>query len=458
MPTITQPDAISPADVNDGAILAILQALTRGGAGPDGRPTSRAVGDAHAVAHFLATAPDGALVDEQDAEPAKPAAPPQDLTAAPLKGHPTTPPPRIREAPLEGHNDPDAMESQHYEWRESAHPRGQPGNAGEFAPRGSSKPSPKTKPSKPTPPKPAKPKSPTIAEAHELIRQAGIEPTRDTLSNLAKNLAQMTVKDLQEVKKKLGLRAGGNKSALADKISRLATARVNEREHWARQARALGIRPADLHAAMTMRRTVHNESARQLREVVAEAYRQYPSVSKGKRLSRGMPGFRSRDPNAVPGFDVLARRLAGSYPEVLGAHGYSGDTGYDADATDAAEKLFELIEAGPAPLLRRSEAYDQAMDDLLRRKNATGRGAMVPFAREEMATMSEETARALLEAIAHAGTPAELEALAELADDPELDADLLQDVDEDTAPVNHTAAMRVCQWLKRKTDAACANQ
>jgi hypothetical protein len=66
MPTLTPPpDTLSPEDVNDAAALAIVRALTNGQPGPDGRPR-HAVGDAHAISHFLATAPDGALADEQD--------------------------------------------------------------------------------------------------------------------------------------------------------------------------------------------------------------------------------------------------------------------------------------------------------------------------------------------------------------------------------------------------------
>jgi hypothetical protein len=66
MPTLTPPpDTLTPADVNDAATLAIVRALTSGKPGPDGRPGHMAVGDAHAISHFLATAPDGALADDQ---------------------------------------------------------------------------------------------------------------------------------------------------------------------------------------------------------------------------------------------------------------------------------------------------------------------------------------------------------------------------------------------------------
>jgi hypothetical protein len=50
------------------AVEARGQTDAAGGAGKDGKPTSAAVGNAHAIAHFLETAPDGALAaDQQDA-------------------------------------------------------------------------------------------------------------------------------------------------------------------------------------------------------------------------------------------------------------------------------------------------------------------------------------------------------------------------------------------------------
>ena len=478
---------ITEQEMHEAALSSILNALTRGQPGPDGRPSPRAVGEAQAIAHWLETAPDGALADVHDEDgsdgaeaPKKPVRPviQPETTGGPL--------------PLADEDDPaggdevvyaEGMLSLLYEARHAPGPEGidiagKHYTPGEFIPAeavAQATPAQKRKltraakqaggdgattggqppqPRKAKSPKvPAKPKAPTVEEAHALIEEAGIQPDREKLVGLANSLSLMTVKDLHEVKKRLGLRAGGRKSELAAKISKLATARITEKEHFAREARKVGVRPQDLHRQMQERMHLHNMHAKQLREVVVQAYRRYPAFADGFRLTRSMRGFRNRDWNAVPGFDTLARSLAGSYPEVLGAHGYDADRGYDANENEAAEKLFELIEAGPAPLLSRREAYEGALDDLQRyrgtRRSRDHEEEFTLYARQEAETssLSSEQAQAFVEAIRDASSPEELRELAELIQEM---ADADSPVPDDPAPINPEAAARVRAWLDRK--------
>ena len=463
---------ITEQEMHEAALSSILNALTRGQPGPDGRPSPKAVGEAQAIAHWLETAPDGALADVHDEDgsdgaeaPKKPVRPviQPETTGGPL--------------PLADEDDPaggdevvyaEDMLSLLYEARHAPGPEGidiagkhyTPGEfipaeavaqatpaqkrkltraakqaGGDGATAGGQPPQPRKAKS---PKAPAKLKAPTVEEAHALIEEAGIQPDREKLAGLANSLSLMTVKDLHEVKKRLGLRAGGRKSELAAKISKLATARITEKEHFAREARKVGVRPQDLHRQMQERMHLHNMHAKQLREVVVQAYRRYPAFADGFRLTRSMRGFRNRDWNAVPGFDTLARSLAGSYPEVLGAHGYDADRGYDANENEAAEKLFELIEAGPAPLLSRREAYEGALDDLQRyrgtRRSRDHEEEFTLYARQEAETssLSPEQAQAFVEAIRDASSPEELRELAELIQEM---ADADSPVPDDPAPI-----------------------
>jgi hypothetical protein len=75
---------------------------------------------------------------------------------------------------------------------------------------------------------------------------------------------------------------------------------------------------------------------RQVRAMLREARRRYAALT-GRRLRLDEGG----DPAGIPEFELVARILAGDYPDLLGAHGYEGD----GDSTAAAERLYELLTA-----------------------------------------------------------------------------------------------------------------
>lgn len=86
------------------------------------------------------------------------------------------------------------------------------------------------------------------------------------------------------------------------------------------------------------------ESTARINEVVAAALAKF-----------GKP--RAEDDYArLIGFDTFARELAGEYPDVLGAHGYDADTGYNADEADASARLWDLMCGGRVRVDRRGIA------------------------------------------------------------------------------------------------------
>jgi len=74
--------------------------------------------------------------------------------------------------------------------------------------------------------------------------------------------------------------------------------------------------------------------------------------------------FDGGDHNGIAGFDTLARTMSERYPHLLGAHGYSGATGYDENADEASERLFDYLAAGNPEPMAEDDAYEQALDQL----------------------------------------------------------------------------------------------
>lgn len=74
------------------------------------------------------------------------------------------------------------------------------------------------------------------------------------------------------------------------------------------------------------------------------------------------------DHTKIPGFDTLARSLAGRYPHLLGAHGYSHNESADVDAEEASEKLLDFLKTGNPTPMHEDDAYEQALDYLTSQK------------------------------------------------------------------------------------------
>lgn len=208
------------------------------------------------------------------------------------------------------------------------------------------------------------PARPTADEVRSHIERVRGAPTAAGVAGLAAALSRMTVSQLQAVKKELGLWAGGAKPELARKIAEQATRRLTEREHWAREARKAGVRPADLHATMRDVHRLGRDYVGSVASLVRDARRLYAADNPGKVLTRSHRAFRGGDMHQIAGFDTMSRTLAGRYPELLGAHGYDHSDAYDPDSGEAASRLYDFLNAGtPAPPAR-ADSYRQALEYL----------------------------------------------------------------------------------------------
>jgi hypothetical protein len=194
-----------------------------------------------------------------------------------------------------------------------------------------------------------------VLAAIEQVKADG--PTADSVKAIADVLHGMRKEDIKTVKKDLGLWAGGDKRALAHKVAQQATARINERQSWAREARKAGVRPADLFSANTAVRRSQAEYIHDVRDMLEQTRRLYASEH-GSRLTRGHKAFRGGDPASIPGFDRIAQTMADRYPALLGAHGYEGDNETDL----AARRLYDFLLAGSPKMPPAKDTLAQAFE------------------------------------------------------------------------------------------------
>ena len=200
----------------------------------------------------------------------------------------------------------------------------------------------------------------SVEDAESLVQSARDNPTADTVVALGRQLATMTVAQLESLKRKLGVRAGGKKSDMAAKIAAEATKRLTQTQEFRRQARSERLDWDDVRHTAYAVRDLHNDEAERLNSVIREARAMFKERM-GKTLSRSHPAFDGGDWTGLPGWDTIARTLADRYPEVLGVHGYSNFEGYDPDQDQAAERLYELFAGGIQPRMRRKEAFEESL-------------------------------------------------------------------------------------------------
>jgi hypothetical protein len=210
---------------------------------------------------------------------------------------------------------------------------------------------------------PAAPKSsPTVESASKLIQHVRGNPTAEKVAALASMLATMKKEDLRQLKRLQGVRADDNtKIGLAKKIAKAATVRLTQRAYWEQEARKVGVRPEDMLLAAKDMRETYGRTADMVNKLVVEARESYAKQF-GKLITRRMKAFDGGDYDQIPGFDVLARQMAGQYPELLGAHGYTSEGGADENASEAAQKLFTLFAAGRQSRMSFGESQRQALD------------------------------------------------------------------------------------------------
>jgi hypothetical protein len=134
---------------------------------------------------------------------------------------------------------------------------------------------------------------------------------------------------------------------------------------WAKKARAEGIDASSLHQLASEVKAHHDAFQGETKEMLQSAR---SAAAKLKVPIHPKQISETGDHTHIPGFDILAREMAGQYPHILGAHGYSDTYGYNADAEQASEKLLALLKQGHPEPMSEDDAYEQAYEHLVEHK------------------------------------------------------------------------------------------
>lgn len=179
---------------------------------------------------------------------------------------------------------------------------------------------------------------------------------------LSATLASMTVKSIGELKKKIGVRAGGRKAEMIEKlVNKVEKIGQQQTARFKKIAQANGVSWDRVQAFSSMERSSFNDHVELSNGILKEARQLYqhfnfdktgPADQSLKRLDRGLKVFRDGgDHTMLPHWDQVAESLALKYPEVFG------------DETPE-EVLFDMVAGGPQKRMNRVESYKLAMESL----------------------------------------------------------------------------------------------
>lgn len=185
---------------------------------------------------------------------------------------------------------------------------------------------------------------------------------------LASTLQKMTVKSIDELKKQLGMRAGGTKAdkiaKLVDKVEKVGQSTA---ERFKAIARHRGISWDRVERQSAAEREVFNEHVDLVNQILKEARRMYSQLNqqqgyKQRRLDRSLKVFtHGGDWTELPSFDMVAESMAAKYPEVFGQG-------------TPEEVLWDLVAGGAQKRMTREESYRSVLDKDEPQQQASGDG------------------------------------------------------------------------------------
>ena len=209
-----------------------------------------------------------------------------------------------------------------------------------------------------------------VQAAHEHVRKLTAAPhavTPKDITSAAHALKFLTKAELNDLKKEYGLRAGGKKEVMVERIVTAAKRSLRLGQQWERRARIAGI---DHRAMKDRAREIRTASASYVNDAgkaIKETRALYKALT-GKALTSRHPAFESGDHTSLEKFALVARTIAGRYPHLLG----------NPDDDGARQNLFDLLVSGSPALPSRAKAYQQAFDALVAAKTDEA-GDEVPF-------------------------------------------------------------------------------
>lgn len=199
-------------------------------------------------------------------------------------------------------------------------------------------------------------KSSTVDEVHSRINDHLLAPKSisvQTIHDLTDHIQTLTVKQIGELKRRLGIRAGGNKSVLAGKLAAQALKQTTTREKWQREARKAGIQPDELLSHAHEIRHVDRQMKEDIREAITAASNLYRHYS-GTPLRRNHPAFREGDHSQLKRWDEVTNSIREMHPGL-----FDND-----DDADHEQRLLDLVRVGIPPLKSWDGYYSAALDSI----------------------------------------------------------------------------------------------
>lgn len=203
--------------------------------------------------------------------------------------------------------------------------------------------------------KPKRPERMSVEDALKHVELVRENPSPEDVKALAGVLVNMRGKDLHTLKKRLGVRAGGRKSVLSEKLAKLATQRLTVREHYAREARKAGIRPADLYRHARELRGIHGQLVDEANGAITRARDLFAHYNDGQQLRRSNRAFRDGDHTQLGGWDKIAATVASDFPGVFAG----------TDDQQAEQLLYDLIAGGRPRKMAHEDGYKNALGYLV---------------------------------------------------------------------------------------------
>lgn len=210
--------------------------------------------------------------------------------------------------------------------------------------------------------------------------------SKDHGEELATHLASHGYGKTNEQKAKLSKLAGYSDDDIRDFLELQSDGSSHRKEMnrekdyakaiYAKKARKEGLDPEKLHWLANDIKQHYDENAEDIKSLLQNARK--TAAKLGVPIHHNQLG-EAGDYTKIKDFDILSRQMSSEYPHLLGAHAYGDNEGYDANATDASEKLYGYLLGGNPDKMTDDDAYEQAFDHLMNMKSQTDKHEAVPF-------------------------------------------------------------------------------
>lgn len=172
-------------------------------------------------------------------------------------------------------------------------------------------------------------------------------------AEMVRLLKHLSTDEITALKKQYGLRTGGKKAGLAERLTQEARRILTQQQHYEREARSKGLPPAYVTGLAKQNYKLHAGYVKEARNLIWAARDYYESMT-GKKL-RIMRAAGRMDQSSIPELELIARGLKTQFPGILNP---------EADDTENASALWDLLVTGGPKMPDREGLYKQAIEQV----------------------------------------------------------------------------------------------